>query len=363
MLLADLTGAMESIAPLRFAESWDNVGLIAGDPAASISKVLLTIDYTDQVAQEAVQLGCEAVVTYHPPIFEGLKRVAAGNVVFDAIRRGIALYSPHTALDVAPGGTNDVLADIVGMAPDRMALRPSAAKDTHVKLVTFIPEAAYIDVSNALFEAGAGRIGDYESCGFYSSGTGSFLGGEQSNPKIGTRGNFEQVPELRFETLVPLKAVPKVLAALHRSHPYEEPAVDLVRLMSNDVAQGLGRVGAISGVTRAEICERLKVGLGVEHLLVAGKIDGRVQRVAVCAGSGGEFLGDAMSHKVDVYITGELRHHDALRARRSGMMIVCALHSNSERATLVHLKTRLEQALSGVQFHLATSDKDPFRIT
>ena len=186
MRVADLVGAMETIAPTRFAAPWDNVGLLVGDAEGPVSRVLLTIDCTREVLREAQAGGCEAVVSYHPPLFSAQKRFVAGSVAFEAARAGVALFSPHTALDVADGGTNDVLADALGMTervPLRMADRPE-----ELKLVTFVPAEHVEAVSRALFAAGAGRIGDYTSCSFRTAGTGTFLGGEGTHPVVGRGG-------------------------------------------------------------------------------------------------------------------------------------------------------------------------------
>ncbi len=194
MRLADLTSELESIAPTRYAESWDNVGLLLGDPSQIISHVMLAIDYTAEVAAEAEQSGCEAVIAYHPPIFQPLKRIAAGTVIHDAMRRGVAVYSPHTALDVADGGTNDVLAEVLGLA-ERVPLKLAEIKASQCKLVVFVPEQALANVSAALFAAGAGRIGKYSSCSFRSPGTGTFFGEEGANPAVGSSGQLEPRPK------------------------------------------------------------------------------------------------------------------------------------------------------------------------
>src|SRR5687768_2562710 len=165
--LAQLVAALEEIAPTRNAESWDNIGLLAGDPAQSVTKIMLTIDYTDAVADECRREGCDCVIAYHPPIFQPLKRLTAGSLVYDAVRRGVALYSPHTALDVADGGTNDMLADAVGLT-ERAPLRLAQTKATQLKLVVFVPEEAVERMCAAMFAAGAGRIGNYTSCSFRS---------------------------------------------------------------------------------------------------------------------------------------------------------------------------------------------------
>ena len=353
---------METIAPSRHAESWDNVGLLVGDPQQTISRAIVCIDYTSEVATEAQALGCDAVIAYHPAIFEGLKRLTAGSVVFDALRRGLPIYSPHTAWDVAPGGVNDFLMDILAVN-SRRALRPAAAKPTSCKLVVFTPAAAVEKVSQALFAAGAGRIGNYSGCSFRTPGTGTFVGEAGANPAVGQAGRFEQVDELRLETIVPLALLDKVIAALRPAHPYEEPAFDIIPLQLPSDGLGQGRIGRFDApVDRRELLERIRRGLNLSHLLVAGPAVGPVSCVACLAGAGGEHLKDALEQQAGLYLTGEIRHHDALRAAQRGTTVVCTLHSNSERASLSRLAGRVRDHLPALEIRLATSDRDPFVI-
>jgi len=263
MLLSEILPVLESIAPLRLAESWDNVGLLVGDPSAEVSSALLCIDYTPAVAREARAETCALVVAYHPPIFEPLKRVVAKGPVFEAIRDGIAIFSHHTALDVAQGGTNDFLADILGLS-DRAPMRAP-------------------------------------------------------NAKMG--------PAPEGETL------------------------------------GLGRIGDLQTPTpRGELLNRIKKGLGVSSLLVAGPTEGDARKVAASAGACGNLVEDALSQQADLYLTGEMRHHDALRAAKLGMTVVCALHSNSERAFLPRLRQEMVAALPGLRVRVSAEDKDPFVV-
>lgn len=362
MKLKDLIDAMERIAPTRYAESWDNVGLLVGDPTQSISRVLLTIDYTEPVAAEAKTFKCDAIIAYHPTIFSPMKRITAGGVVFDALRRGVAIYSPHTALDVAPGGTNDVLCEVLGLA-EVSPLKLSETKASQYKLVTFVPEEHLERVSAALFEAGAGRIGDYTSCSFRSRGTGTFFGQPGTNPTVGKSGQLEHADEVRLETVLDIKHVGAVVAALKEAHPYEEPAFDLQQLAAPPEGIGIGRVGTFAApIDRSELFDRIKRGLGIDHLLIAGPRDGQVNRAAVCAGACGDLLNDALAQKAELYLTGEMRHHDAIRAASTGMTVVCTLHSNSERATLRRLAERLKQDLAGLELVLSKVDRDPFTI-
>ncbi|MEO7330825.1 MAG: Nif3-like dinuclear metal center hexameric protein [Minicystis sp.] len=366
MLLREILATLEAIAPLRHAESWDNVGLLAGDPEALIHRALLTIDYTPEVAAEARRLRAELVVAYHPPLFQAVKRLDARSLVFQAIRDGIALYSPHTALDVAEGGTNDLLADALDLAT-RGPLQRAAPKDTHYKLVTFVPEDEIDRVSAALFAAGAGQIGKYAACSFRAPGTGTFFGEEGSKPVVGSAGKLERVNELRLETVLPIARAEAVIAALRSAHPYEEPAFDLVRLApapdGDGDGIGIGRIGELAAPrSRAALIAQIKRALGVDALLVAGPLDGEIRRAAVCAGAGGSLLEAAIAGGAELFLTGELRHHDALRAASVGMTVVCALHSSSERPTLARVKARLEAAHPGLVVALSKDDRDPFSL-
>jgi dinuclear metal center YbgI/SA1388 family protein len=362
--LQQLIDALEEIAPTRYAESWDNVGLLAGDPQQSVSGVLLTIDYTPDVACEAAGAKCDAIVAYHPPIFDAIKRIVAGGssaLIYDAIRRGIAIYSPHTALDVAEGGTNDLLADVLGMA-ERQPLKLTETKATQFKLVTFVPDEAVEKVSEALFAAGAGRIGQYSSCSFRSPGTGTFFGEKGTNPAVGQAGKLERAEEVRLETIAPINRIEAIVAALRQSHPYEEPAFDLNQLAAAPEGKGIGRIGTLPPTPREKLFEQIKRGLGIDHLLIAGPTSGEVTRAAVCAGACGNLLNDALAQKAQLYLTGEIRHHDALKAAASGCTVVCTLHSNSERAALKRLRERLVEKLPALPIRISEKDRDPFVI-
>mgnify|MGYP000523302432 CR=1 FL=1 len=361
MKVSEIVAILEEIAPTRNAEPWDNVGLLVGDPRAEIHRVLFTIDYTPEVAEEGKRAGCDLVVSYHPPLFQPIKRITAPGLLYDAIQRGVALYSPHTALDVAEGGTNDMLADVLGLKA-RAPLRVAQAKATQYKLVVFVPEEAIDRISVALFEAGAGRIGRYSACSFRSPGTGTFFGEAGAQPTVGQGGRLEFVPELRLETVLPIQRVEAVIQALRAVHPYEEPAFDLVPLAAPPESRGMGRMGELEPTSRAELLDRIKAGLELSKLLVAGPLEGQVTRVAACAGSCGDLLEDAIAQRIDLYLTGEMRHHDALKAARAGMTVVCALHSNSERAVLKRVRQRLLERAPALPVHLSQADRDPFSI-
>ena len=364
MHVRDLVAALEAIAPTRYAEAWDNVGLLVGDPDQPVARAMLAIDYTPAVAAEARERRCDAVVAYHPPIFDPLKRLTAdgpASLVYDAARRGVAIYSPHTALDVAPGGTNDLLADAVGMGDDRRPLRPVAAEAAEYKLVTFVPESAVDAVAAALSAIGAGRIGNYSACSFRSPGVGTFFGEPGSDPAVGEAGRLQTAAETRLEMVVPIGRAAAAVEALRATHPYETPAFDLTALAAPPSAMGLGRVGSVSGTGRA-VVDRVKRALGLSAVLVAGDVDRPVTRAAVCAGACGDLLDDAIAAGADLYLTGEMRHHDAIKAVRAGLTVICTLHSNSERAVLNRLKPRIEAACPGLTAVVSEADRDPFAV-
>jgi dinuclear metal center YbgI/SA1388 family protein len=365
MLLTQIIAALHQIAPLALAEPWDNVGLLVGDPRQSIAKVMFTIDYTPAVATEAEELNCDLIVAYHPPIFSAVKRITDGGpsaLIHRAIRRGAAIYSPHTAWDAATGGTNDFLADLLGLK-DVTPLRTIQPGAQYLKLVTFVPESHVDPVSDALFAAGAGHIGNYHSCSFRAPGIGTFFGQAGTHPAVGQSGILEKQPEIRLETIVPTAKTSEMIQVLLKTHPYEEPAYDLTPLAALPCSAGHGRVGNLTEPANLDsMVDRLKHALGVNGLLIAPH-HSTCRRVAICAGSGGELLDNAIHAKADVFLTGELRHHDVLKAISADVNVICTLHSNSERPSLTRLMSRLQQALpTPLPMVLSQTDRDPLSI-
>jgi dinuclear metal center YbgI/SA1388 family protein len=357
--VAELVSVMERIASTRLAESWDNVGLLVGDENDACGRVLLCIDLTAAVLAEAVSLRCQAVVAYHPLVIEGVKKIVGGDVMFEAARRGVAVYSPHTALDVAEGGTNDVLAEALGLR-EVVPLKVGETRGMELKLVTFVPEGDAEKVAEALFAAGAGRIGAYEKCSFRSKGVGTFFGGEGTSPAVGQAGKLERAEEVRIETVVPMGRVSAVVAALRKAHPYEEPAFDLNVLAAPPVAVGIGRVGLMDPTPVGIVAERLKEALGVRSLLAAGGGVEVVTKAAVCAGAGRSLVGEVIKSGANLFVTGELPHHDALRLNRAGVAVMATLHSNSERPVLGRVARKLTE--EGFTAVLSRMDRDPFEV-
>jgi len=365
MKVRDLCEAMETIAPPHLAAEWDNVGLIVGDGAAEVKRALVCIDLTAEVLAEAAKAGAQMVVAYHPVIFKPLSRVTAeaAPVVHEAAARGIAVYAAHTALDAAPGGTNDVLADAMGLT-DCRPLAPSAG-DRGCKIVVFTPPSDVSRVAEAAFAVGAGHIGRYFDCAYFGHGIGTFCGGEGTSPAVGQVGQHEFVEEVRLEMVAPADAAAHVCEAIRAAHSYEQPAIDVYPLRDHPAGCGMGRVGRLRRpVTVRGLIGRIKKAVGVGKVLLAGAgaMTDVVATGACGAGSAGGMFRAAIAAGATCYLTGEMRHHDALAATAAGLTVVCVGHSNSERIALASVAQRLGEMCQKLRIDLSRRDRDPFEI-
>lgn len=372
MTISEVIRVIESIAPLELAESWDNVGLLIGDAGATVRRVLLCMDVTEDVLAEAAAGKAQLIVAHHPPILKPISRVtaAAAGVVYAAALRGIAVYAAHTNLDNAPGGTNDALADALGLA-ERRALQPSL-REGQAKLVVFAQPDNLTHVAEAAFAAGAGRVGNYTECAFFSHGIGSFYGGQGSHPAVGRAGRHEATEEIRLEVVCPRARLAAVLAGVRKAHSYEESAIDVYPLLSLPAGTGNGRIGKLAKpATVQSLVTRLKKATGGGKVLLAAPKHGRrsadgmgkiVSTAACCAGSGGSAWRDALAAGATFFVTGEMNHHEALAAASAGLAVLCLGHGDSERLVLPSLARRLAAALPKAQFAVSARDHDPYEV-
>lgn len=376
MNVSHLARAMQTIAPLELAASWDNVGLLLGSSEHPLrGPVLLAIDLTERVLAEAISLKASAVISYHPPIWEPLKRITGetprGRILLGAVAAGIAVYSPHSALDAAPGGMTDWLSEGLSggadgtVAGDSRAIEPHIAREPtqQVKIVTFVPERSVDAVRSALATAGAGIIGEYQVCSFSTLGTGTFFGSDKATPAVGQAGRLEQTPELRLEMVCSKAALALALETLSRFHPYEEPAVDVYELLGRPQRHhGPGRRLVLDQpATVAQLAERLKKHLNIQvvNVALAGDHDRPLTHIGVCPGSGASLAAAARADGCDIYITGEMQHHDVIAALHNGLSLILAGHTNTERGYLPRLARRLSTMLAGVEFKVSSVDKSP----
>ncbi len=362
----DIAHKIEEIFPPGLAQEWDNVGLLIGDPQKAVKSILLTIDVTNDVVAEAKKLKTDLILSYHPVIWDGLKKITADwptGAVYELIRCGIAVYSIHTALDAAIGGVNDGLAEMVGIVDGKPIgdYVANPAGDNY-KLVIFVPVASLAKVSNAIFAAGAGAIGNYSHCGFGAEGTGTFLPEQGARPAIGTRGKLEKVAEIRFEAIVPAGKLEVVVAAMKKAHPYETPAFDVLKLHDSGAKFGLGRIGELDRPTQlSQIIKRIKRATGARAIGVVGNEKRLVKRAAVCAGTCGRIINSVIAAGADLYLTGELKHHQALAAQEAGLTCICLSHTVSERFILKKVGKLLQKPLEGIRIGVSKKDADPFK--
>lgn len=371
--LSEVIDALGAIAPLALAESWDKVGLLVAGDGRPVSRALLAIDVVPEVLAEAKALGAQLVVGYHPLIFKPLERLDGASwqcrVAIDAVRAGIAVYSPHTALDAVEGGVNDWLLESVAAASGGAlggvaALVPAAARGATHKIVVFVPADAAESVREALAAAGAGAIGAYTHCSFALAGEGTFLAGDGSAPVVGACGRLERVHEMRLEMPFPRRALSAVIAAVHAAHPYEEPAFDIVPLEAVPARTaprtGAGRVGDLAAPATAKaLAPRLAEILACGPLLASRGGGALHARVAVCAGSGASLLDAAAKAGATLFVTGELPHHDVLRAHALGLEVLLAGHTNTERGYLPRLAAALAGRVQGLECLVSKGDRDP----
>ncbi len=362
----DLCQAMDNIAPPGLAQSWDNVGLILGDPHNQLKRVLLCIDLTTPVLKEAVRLRVGAILAYHPPIFKPLSRLVAGSadmasLVWECARSHIAIYATHTALDAAEGGANDVLAAMCGLKVSEPLEYMDQPGHSQCKVVTFVPAGAVQLVANAVFAAGAGHIGDYSHCSFRTPGQGSFFGHESTTPSVGKRGRDETVNETRLEFVTPQHKLPRVITAMLQSHPYEEPAFDIYPLQPTPV-KGIGRVGTLpQPTTLGKLASKLKRIVSANCVQIVGNTSQPVKRIIVVVGAAGSLPFKTTLGKRDAVITGEIRHHDALAFDRIGCGAIALNHWTSERPILAPLAKQLAKAIPDVSFRISNADCEPFQ--
>ena len=353
---------LEQFAPPGLAADWDNVGLLLGDRGAEVRRILACLTVTPASAAEAVEAGAQLIVTHHPVLFRAVKRLTTatpeGRMLLALIRAGVAVYSPHTAFDNTRDGINAALARRLGL----LDVGPLRRRDgpRQCKVVVFVPDADLARVSDALFAAGAGHIGQYSQCGFRHAGTGTFFGSDATNPTVGQKGRREEVSEWRLEVVCPEALVDHVIAALRQAHSYEEPAYDVYPLRAAPSPLGEGRLGRLPrAAPLGEFAQAVKAALGARLVQTVGDPAKAVERVAVVCGAGGEFLADAVRARADVLLTGEARFHDYLAAEAQGLALALPGHYASERCGVEELAERLRQQWPDVEVWASRRERDP----
>jgi dinuclear metal center YbgI/SA1388 family protein len=332
MKLQTIINQLEQWAPLSLQESYDNSGLLIGNREMEITGVLVTLDVTEFVLKEALEKTCNLIIAHHPVIFKGLKSITGGNavekVVVRAIKKDLAIYAIHTNLDNIQNGVNGILSEKLGLSGTRI-LAPK--KEMLRKLVTFCPTSHADAVREALFSAGAGRIGNYDSCSFNAEGQGTFRGLENTNPYVGEKGKLHFEPEIKIETIYPVYLEKNVIRAMNDAHPYEEVAYDIYSLGNVFNQTGAGMVGELEKpMEEKPFLEFVKSVTGTPCIRHSGFMEKKIKKVAICGGAGSFLIHDAIRAEADIFLTGDIKYHDFFEGN-SKMMIADIGHFESEQ--------------------------------
>jgi dinuclear metal center YbgI/SA1388 family protein len=353
---------LEQWAPPIWQESYDNSGLLTGNPSQEIQGILITLDCTEEVVQEAITKGCNMIIAHHPIIFKGLKSLTGKNYVertiIDAIKNDVAIYAIHTNLDHVHTGVNAKICQLLGL--ERTAIL-APKSDALMKLVTFVPQDQTDRVLEALHQAGAGQIGNYSHCSFRVPGMGAFLPNDHANPTIGQARQLEKVPEDRLEVLVPVHAKYEILSALKATHPYEEVAYYLQPIANTHQEVGAGMTGYLpEPMPEVEFLQMVKEKMGpacIKHTPLREK---KIKKVAVCGGAGSFLINKAIASKADIYITSDIKYHEFFEADKH-IVVADIGHYESEQFTKELIFEYLTKKFSTFAFYLSETQTNPIR--
>lgn len=362
MLIKDLTDYLETIAPSNYQESYDNSGLIVGAYNQSISRALVSLDCTEAIVDEAIATGCDIIISHHPIVFKGLKRFNGSNyverVVMKAIANNIAIYAIHTNLDSVASGVNAKICEKIGLSNCRIL----APKDGLLKKLSFfVPIASADDVKAAIFNAGAGEIGNYSNCSFSVTGEGTFKANENATPFVGKANELHIETEQKVEVIYPAQAESRMINALLNAHPYEEVAYDLYHLSNKHQHVGAGMVGELrEEMDGLSFLKHLKKSMELAVIRHTEILPQKVKRVAVCGGSGSFLLKDAMKAKADVFVTADFKYHEFFDADKK-LIIADIGHFESEQFTQHLLLDVITEKFPNFAIRLTENNTNPIK--
>ncbi len=360
MKIKKIISAIENIAPLQLQESYDNAGLIIGNYNTEVDKALICFDVTEEILDQAKKIGANLIISHHPIIFGGIKKLNGSNyverIVMKAIKNDIALYAAHTNLDNIINGTNKILAEKLGLKNIKTLLPQSSIL---YKLVVYVPKNHKEKVQQAIFDAGAGNIGKYDSCSFEQSGIGTFRAKEGSKPFIGEIGEIHHEEEVKIETVFPNYLKSKIISALLNSHPYEEVAYDIYKTENKTDIIGAGIIGELE-VEEEEIAflNRLKEITNTGCIKHTDILNKKVKNIAICGGSGAFLISRAKSAKADVYITGDIKYHEFFDADKS-ILLADIGHYESEQFTSALLLAIIKEKLPTFAVQISDFNTNP----
>lgn len=362
MKISKILDILENMAPLGYAEDFDNVGLLTGNADKNATGILVCHDALEQVIDEAITKTCNLIVCFHPILFSGLKKITGKNYVeraiIKAIKNDIAIYAVHTALDNHSQGVNKIFADALGLTNTKILVH----KEGFIrKLVTYTIPENHIQLRNALFNAGAGSIGNYENCSFNSTGQGTYQGNQFSNPEVGQRGEFMEANEIKVEVTFEKHLEARILKALFANHVYEEVAYEIYTLQNRHQNIGLGMTGELpepldESVFLEYVKSRIKTG-GIRHSTFTGK---QIKKVALLGGSGSFAIKNAIADGADAYLTADLKYHQFYEAE--GKLLLADIgHYESERYTADYIAKYLSENINEIEIKVSDTDTNPVK--
>ncbi|SEH60758.1 dinuclear metal center protein, YbgI/SA1388 family [Halobacillus karajensis] len=357
----------EKWSPKHLAYEWDNVGLQVGSLNKPVQKVMVTLDVLDSVVDEAIEKDVDLIIAHHPLLFIKLKQInldtPKGRIVQKLIKHDITVYAAHTNLDVANGGVNDVMADLLNVTQCKPLIE--SGEDDLVKLTVFVPEDHADHLRSSISEAGAGYIGNYSHCTYQLSGQGTFKPESGADPYIGEQGKIEFVDEKRVETIVPQSKLADVLRAMEEAHPYEEVAYDLYPLLNQGESIGVGRVGNLAdSTTLRDLVGKVKEKFDVSHARVSGDLDKKIKRIALLGGSGEKYIHAAKRSGAEVFITGDMTFHMTQDAMEMGLAVIDPGH-HVEKVVCPKVKEYLDDKCNQdgqLEVIISEVDTEPFKI-
>ncbi len=360
MTIKEITDIIEKIAPLSYQEDYDNAGLIVGKFNEEVNGVLLCLDSTEEIVAEAMQKGCNLIIAHHPIVFNGLKKFNGTNyierTIIKAIKNNIAIYAAHTNIDNAFNGVSYKIAEKLGLKNCKI-LAPK--KQQLKKIITYCPDNYAAKVRNAMFCNGAGNMGNYSECSFNSNGEGTFKGNENSTPFVGEEGKIHHEKEIKIETIVASHQLKNVIAAMIKTHPYEEVAYDIYNLENTNIKVGSGVIGELtSKEDELTFLNCIKKNLRTSCIRHTKLLNKDIKKVAICGGSGSFLLQDAINAGADIFITGDFKYHQFFDAENK-LIIADIGHYESEQFTCELFYDILNEKIPNFAIHLSEKNTNP----
>lgn len=362
MKIAEIISYLESLAPLSSQESYDNSGLIVGDSQNEVKKTLISLDCTEDVIEEAIEIGANLVIAHHPIVFKGLKKINGKSYVertiIKAIKNDIAIYAIHTNLDNYNYGVNRKIGELLGL--NQMSILAPAKNSLH-KISVFVPNKNAQEVANAMHNEGAGEIGNYSNCSYQTEGIGTFKPSLKANPYLGEKDKIHSEPEVKLEVIASTHKTNKIINAMLAAHPYEEVAFDIFPLENRNYYEGAGMYGDLNEpIDTIEFLKKIKQIFNSGCIRHTKILKDKIQRIAWCGGSGSFLLGAAKSMKADIYITGDFKYHEFFDAENQ-ILIADIGHFESEQFTVNLINELLAKKFTNFAAYLSKINTNPIK--